>query len=69
MYNVTMRRFCVPIVAVEKKSAFYIQSVSVVLVIQHAQRMRCVILLSTSCPAVPHFFSNYLLNDTIFGNK
>jgi hypothetical protein len=35
--------------------AFEKQYVSVALVIQHVTRMRCVILLSVACLALPHF--------------
>jgi hypothetical protein len=36
-------------------SITYSQCVSVALVIQHAKRMRRIILLSVACPAVPYF--------------
>jgi hypothetical protein len=42
--------------------------VLVPLVIQHAQRMRRMILSSVACLAVPYFFfSVYLINGTSFG--
>jgi hypothetical protein len=38
-------------------SITYYKSVSVALVIQHAKRMRRIILSSVACPAVQHFFA------------
>jgi hypothetical protein len=37
------------------------------LVIQHAKRMRRILLSSVASPAVPYFFPHYLINATIFG--
>jgi hypothetical protein len=41
---------------------------SAVLIIQHAESMRRIILSSVACLAVP-YFSHYLINGTIFGEK
>jgi hypothetical protein len=41
---------------------------SLALVIQHAMRMRRIILSSVACPAVPHF-PHYLIKGTIFEEK
>ena len=49
-------------------SITYCQCVSVALVIQHAKRMRRIILSSVACLAVP-YFSHYLINGTIFGKS
>jgi hypothetical protein len=76
--NLTFRRVRVTIVAVEKQvSITYSECVSVALVIQHAKRMRRVILSSVACPAVPYlptlshkrydFRGNKLLNIKCFG--
>ena len=46
----------------------YYECVSVVLVIQHATRMRRIILSSVACLALPNF-SMYLTKGTIFGKK
>jgi hypothetical protein len=63
-------RVRVTIVAVEKAiSITYSECVSVALVIQHAKRMRRIILSSVACLAVPYFFPHYLINGTIFGTK
>jgi len=53
MCNATLRRVCV--VAMEQKYILHILSVSVVLVVQHAVRMHCIMLLSLACPALRHF--------------
>jgi hypothetical protein len=42
--------------------------VSVALVIQHAQRMRCIVLLCVACQAVP-YFARYVINGTMFEKK
>ena len=49
-------------------SITYSECVSVVLFIQNAKRMRRIILLSVTCPAVP-YFTHYLINGKIFGKK
>jgi hypothetical protein len=43
----------------------YSQCVSVALVIQHAMRMRHIILSSALCPVLPYFYAFF--NCTIFG--
>jgi hypothetical protein len=48
-YNVTLRHVRETIVAVEKQWLLHILSVSVALVIQHAKRMRRIILLFVAC--------------------
>jgi hypothetical protein len=54
IYNVTLRRIRLTIVAVEKQK-LYIFCVCVALLIQHAMRMRRIILSSVACPALPYF--------------
>ena len=54
MCNVTLRHVRVT-VALEKQYVLNILSVSVSLVIQHAKRMRRIILSSVDCLAVPYF--------------
>jgi len=49
-------------------SVTYSECVYVALVIQHATRMRHVILSSVACPALL-FFPHYLINGTILGEK
>jgi hypothetical protein len=49
-------------------SIVYSKCVSVSLVIQHANRMRRIILSSVAC-RVHHIFPHYLINGTIFGKK
>jgi hypothetical protein len=51
-YNVTLGRVGATIVAVEGVSITYYERVSVALGIQHAMRMRRIILSSVACPAV-----------------
>ena len=41
----------------------------VALVIQHAKRMRRIVLSSVACLAVPYFFFPYLIKGMIFGKK
>ena len=53
----------VSIVAVEKQQVLHIVRLCVALVIQHATRMRSIILSSVVCLAIPYF---YLINGTIF---
>jgi len=67
--NVTLRRVRVTIVAMQKAiSIIYSECVCVVLVIQHAKRMRHVIL--SLCPVrLFHIFPHYLLNGMIFEKK
>ena len=52
-----LRRVRVTTVAAKKKaiSITYSECMSVALVIQHAMRMRCIILSSVACPAAPYF--------------
>jgi hypothetical protein len=55
-YNVTLKRVRVTIVVVEmQKSIPSSECVSVALVIQHAKRMRRIILSSVACLALPYF--------------
>jgi len=56
MYNVILRRVRVTIVAVEKLSVLHVECVSVGLVMQHAMRMRRIILSSVACPRCTIFF-------------
>jgi hypothetical protein len=57
LMNVTWRSVRVTIVVVENAiSITYCECVSVVLVIQHAMRMRRIILSSVGCLTVPYFF-------------
>jgi hypothetical protein len=41
--------------------------VSVPLVIQHAMRMRPIILSTVDNPTIPNFFQHYLINDKVLG--
>jgi hypothetical protein len=61
MCNAKLRRVRVTTVAVEKKSITSSECESVALLIQHAMRMRRIILSSVACPAVQYF------STTIFG--
>jgi len=55
-YNVTLRRVRATIVAVKKAiSITYSECVSLALGIQHATRMRHIILSSVACPALQYF--------------
>jgi hypothetical protein len=47
--------FRVTLIAVKKQEVLHILSVSVALVIQHAKRMRRIILSSVACLAVSYF--------------
>jgi hypothetical protein len=47
-------------------SITYCECVSVALVIQHAKRMRRIILSSVACPAAPYFSTLSYINDMIF---
>ena len=51
-----MRHLRVTIVDVEKQQGTYYGFESVALIIQHAKRMRCVILSSVACLGLPYFF-------------
>ena len=51
-HNVTLRRVRVTTFAVEKRKVLHIRSVFVALVIQHAKRMRRIILSSVACLSV-----------------
>ena len=50
-------------------SITYSECVFVALVIQHEKCMRCIILSSVACTALPCFFSYYLICGTIFGGE
>jgi hypothetical protein len=67
-HNVTLWRVHVTIVAVEKQEVLHIH-VFAAFVIQHAKRMRHIIVLSVACPSVEYFFLHYLINDTISGKR
>jgi hypothetical protein len=53
--NVTLRRVLVTVVTVEKKYVVHTLCVYVALVIQHAKRVRRIILSSVACPALSYF--------------
>jgi len=55
MCKVISRRVRVTVVAVEKQVITYSKCMSVALGIQHAMRMRRIVLSSVACPAVPYF--------------
>ena len=56
IYNIALRRVRAITVAVEKKIILtYSECVSVTLVIQHAKRMRHIILSSVACTSLPYF--------------
>jgi len=52
----------------EKSIITYSKCVFVALVIQHAKRMRCIILSTVECLAL-QYFARYPLSSTIFGKK
>jgi hypothetical protein len=53
-----LSRLCLTTAAVEKAIRItYSECVSVFLVIQHAMRMRRIVLSSAACPALPYEFS------------
>jgi len=54
-YNVTLRCVRATTVAVEKQKVLHILSVFVALGIQHAKRMRCIMLSSVACPSLTYF--------------
>jgi len=67
-YNVTLRRVRAAIVAVGKQILqLHILSVSVARVIQHAMRMRHIVICGLSVYTT--FFSDYFINGTIFEKK
>jgi hypothetical protein len=70
-YNVTFRRVRVTIFVVEKAVSIpYPECVFVALVIQHAKRMRLIILYCHLWPVrLYNVFPHYLINGTIFGEK
>jgi hypothetical protein len=55
MCNVTVRRVRVTIVAVEKECITYSECLSAAVFIQHAMRMRRIILSSVACQPLPYF--------------
>ena len=56
MHDVTLRRFRLTIVVLGKRKGLHIlKSVCVAVVIQHAKRMRRIILSSVRCLASPYF--------------
>ena len=67
--NRILSSFRVTIVAVDKQLTItYSERVSVVLVMQHAERIRRFTLLSVACPA-HHVFPHYVINGMIFGGR
>jgi hypothetical protein len=69
LVKVTLKCVRVTIVAVEKAvNITYSECVSVALVIQHAIRMRRIVLSSVSCLAV-RYISHYSIHSTILGGK
>jgi len=64
-YNVTMKRVCAPIVAVEQQ--YYTTRVCVALGIRYATRMRHTVICGLS--GSPIFFHFYLINAMIFGGE
>ena len=55
-YDATVRRVRATTIAVEKISITYSEFLFIALIIQHAMRMRLIVLSSVTFPAVPHFF-------------
>jgi hypothetical protein len=55
VYNVILMRVHVTIVSVQAIYINYSECMSIALVIQHAKRMRLVILSSVACLALPYF--------------
>jgi len=68
MYNVTLSCARVAIVAVGKTNITHSEFASVVLVIQHAKRMRRIILPSVTCLGLPHI-STLSHNGTILRKR
>jgi hypothetical protein len=64
MYNTTQRRFRGTIVAVEKERVLYKMSVCLALGIQHAMRMRHIVVCSL--PRSTIFFHFFVINGTNF---
>jgi hypothetical protein len=54
-HSVTQRDFRVTTVTVEKQRVLKMLNMSGALVVQHAERIRCVVLSSVVCPALPYF--------------
>jgi hypothetical protein len=70
-HNATLRRVRVTTVATEKQAVLHIRSVTVALVIQHAKRMRRIIVSSVACLSVCRYniFLHYLINGMISEKK
>jgi hypothetical protein len=65
--NIEARR-CVRWCSGQANCITHYECVSVVLVIQHAKRMRHVVLSSVACHTL-QYFSTYLINGKVFGEK
>ena len=67
-YKVILRRVRVTTVDMKKEKKTHSEYMSVALAIQYSLRMHRIILSSVTCLALP-YFSAYLINGTIFGEK
>ena len=54
-YNVTLKRVCVAIATLEDQYILHILIVCVALFIQHAKRMRLIVISSETCPTLQCF--------------
>jgi hypothetical protein len=68
MYSKALTRSFRDTIVTVEKCVTYFECVSVALLIQHATRMRRIILSSVVCPAFPHF-STLFHKGMIFGGK